>query len=99
MNFEQMKDCVVRIVDPNGVTRGTGFFVTSSGFFLTCHHVIADLPQFTIEHGGKTYEAEWWGDLSTPEKDVAVLKVDAGKLDPAIPDIGPGDFGDEEGLG
>lgn len=37
---EQLVQGIVRILDSNGVTVGTGFVVSESGLIATCSHVI-----------------------------------------------------------
>jgi len=55
---------------------GTGFVWHESGLILTNYHVIHGSDKITITLGsGKTYEAEIVG--IAPEKDVALLKIDA----------------------
>jgi HAD superfamily phosphoserine phosphatase-like hydrolase len=38
--FEQIKPAIVSILSEDDVISGTGFFITSDGYILTCYHVI-----------------------------------------------------------
>lgn len=65
---------------------GTGFFVTSDGYMLTNHHVIAGADKITVTLNDRTeLDATLVG--SDERSDVAVLKVNtpAGKSYPALP--------------
>ncbi|WP_156819131.1 Do family serine endopeptidase [Psychrobacter lutiphocae] len=65
---------------------GTAFFVTSDGYLLTNHHVIADADKITITLKDRTeLDATLVG--SDERSDVAVLKVEpvSGKSYPALP--------------
>jgi len=65
---------------------GTGFFVTSDGYLLTNHHVIAGADKITVTLNDRTeLDATLVG--SDERSDVAVLKVKAmpGKSYPALP--------------
>ncbi len=53
---------------------GSGVFVSSDGYVLTNHHVIAGVDEIQITtHEGEKFEAEWVG--SDPGVDIAVLKL------------------------
>ncbi len=55
---------------------GTGFFVSSDGYIITNHHVIADAVHIEVRAaGGKTYVAHVIS--GDPSNDVALIKVDA----------------------
>lgn len=42
MLWDVIKACTVPISASDGYIRGTGFFVSRSGYLLTCAHVIED---------------------------------------------------------
>ncbi len=53
---------------------GSGVFVSSDGYVLTNHHVIAGVDEIQVTtHDGEKFEAEWVG--SDPSVDIAVLKL------------------------
>jgi len=53
---------------------GSGVFVSSDGYVLTNHHVIAGVDEIQVTtHEGEKFEAEWVG--SDPSVDIAVLKL------------------------
>lgn len=53
---------------------GSGVFVSSTGYVLTNHHVIAGVDEILVTtHEGEKFEAEWVG--SDPSVDIAVLKL------------------------
>lgn len=62
---------------------GSGFILSEDGYILTNHHVIEDSSSITVAlYDGTDYDAELIGyDASN---DIAVLKVDADDLPPAI---------------
>jgi hypothetical protein len=77
---DQLKNSVIKIVRKNGDFEGTGFFVDQHGHLLTCYHVIEKLvPQIFVEYKGEKYSAEYVPKFSSPEKDIAVLKVKIAK--------------------
>ncbi len=59
---------------------GTGFFVTSDGYLLTCAHVVKDAAKIEVAVGDKKYE----GRVIAQDKvhDVALLQIDAEGLPP-----------------
>ncbi len=62
---------------------GTGIVLTSDGYILTNNHVIEDGTSFTVTlYNGTRYEAEVVG--AEKSNDVAVLKIDATDLQPAV---------------
>jgi S1-C subfamily serine protease len=65
-----------RSLETNEETLGSGIIVDSSGYVLTCHHLIRDYPVIYVTLFGanrKTYEAEMVAvDI---ENDLAVLKI------------------------
>lgn len=59
---------------------GTGFIWDESGLIVTNYHVVAGASKITITLGsGATYEAEAVG--GAPEKDIALLRIDAPEED------------------
>ena len=62
---------------------GSGFLVTSDGYIVTNYHVIKGAQQITVTaNDGSTYAATLVG--TDEDNDIAVLKVDAKDLTPAI---------------
>lgn len=61
---------------------GTAFVVHSEGLLLTCFHVIKDAGRIEVRLDGKVYRAAVVG--TDPERDLALLQVDAASL-PALP--------------
>jgi S1-C subfamily serine protease len=65
----------------NAKPNGTGFFVTSDGYILTCYHVveplIASKAPIQVKTANGIFEADYLADKSRSEKylDWAVLKV------------------------
>jgi tetratricopeptide (TPR) repeat protein len=81
---ESLRQAIVAVLDFKGKVVGTGFFVTSDGYILTCYHVIeknlsAGKVDIRMAEGVKL-EAVLKGDKSCPEKgiDFAILKIDGG---------------------
>ena len=69
---------------------GTAFFITSNGYMLTNHHVIAGADKITVTLNDRTeLDATLVG--SDERSDVAVLKVEGNQF-PALP------IGDSSGL-
>lgn len=63
---------------------GTGFVWHESGLIVTNFHVVANANKITITlNSGSTYEAEVVG--SAPEKDIALLRIDANEPLSPIP--------------
>ena len=66
-----------------GASSGSGFILTSDGYVVTNHHVIADASKVTvITNDGTEYAATVVGSDST--NDLAVLKVEAENLPAAV---------------
>jgi len=71
----------------NSPVSGSGFIISSDGYILTNYHVIEiahyhNLPISVVLNDGTTYDAEIVGFESN--NDVAVIKIDATGLNPAI---------------
>lgn len=60
---------------------GTGFFITSSGYILTCHHVVAETTDKTTDYWvswssqSEPVHVEYCDELSSKEMDFAILKI------------------------
>jgi S1-C subfamily serine protease len=59
---------------------GIGFFCRPTGYFLTCYHVInpyleKDKNEIAIAYQGEKYPASFCPELSCPDGDIAVLKL------------------------
>jgi hypothetical protein len=80
--LDQLAGSVVRVLDPAGETRGSGFVIRRDGYIVTCHHVICDLPAIEVEYQGKRYPAAWREPFSSPDTDLAVLQI---PLENAVP--------------
>ncbi len=64
-----------------GVSTGTGFVLTESGYIVTNHHVVDESTKLTVTlHDGTSYAAKLRGSDAT--NDLAVLKIDAPGLKP-----------------
>jgi HEAT repeat protein len=76
--IDQLRESMVKILkDDDGKTiAGSGFIIRSDGYLITCHHVIYLLDSLKVEYQGKIYEAQWREELSDPEVDIAILKID-----------------------
>ena len=55
---------------------GSGFIIRHDGYLVTCHHVIFHLNKLKVEYQGITYEAQWCKEISDPDVDIAVLKIE-----------------------
>ena len=67
---------------PAGTPVGSGFFVTSNGYFITCSRVIKNSESISIQLGGRVCPAKVAG--FDVEADLAVLKVEGGPF-PCLP--------------
>ena len=78
MNYDldTLWESMVKIVDPNGKTVGSGFFIRDNGYIITCHHVIFSLDVISVKYKGENYPASWCEDLSKVSADIAILKID-----------------------
>ena len=61
---------------------GSGVIISSDGYILTCDHVVSGASNITVTIGDSDYTATVVGEDST--SDVAVLKIDATGLTPAV---------------
>lgn len=81
-------ESMVKILDSDGNTVGSGFMIHSDGYFITCHQVIYHLNSINVEYLEKNYQSTWCEEFSNPEVDVAILKIDVEDAKPipiAIP--------------
>lgn len=89
--IESLKPAIVAILDDKGDINGTGFFITSDGYILTCYHVIqpalrvSSSVRIKSPHG--VLEARFVEGLSRIEDnlDFAVLKVQEDQEFPCLP--------------
>ena len=56
------------------VSNGTGFFVTSQGYVVTCAHVVEDARTIGVWVGGNQYRANL--EAIDPDLDIAILKIE-----------------------
>jgi hypothetical protein len=86
MDFENIQQCVVKILGHKRILLGTGFWVFPDGYCLTCFHIITDrkkiLENLWIEYRGETVQAIYEKSLSSPGNDIAVLKAQANIFGP-----------------
>ncbi|MCP2732401.1 trypsin-like peptidase domain-containing protein, partial [Limnofasciculus baicalensis] len=91
-NLDKLRESMVRILHPvKGETAGSGFIIRDDGYLVTCHHVIYLLDALKVEYQGKEYEAQWCEELSNPEVDIAILKINIEKAK-AVKIINPQDL-------
>ena len=67
---------MVKILDSNGNTVGSGFMIHPDGYFITCHQVIYNLDSIKVKYQEEKYSATWREEFSNPEVDIAILKID-----------------------
>ena len=61
---------------------GSGVIMTEDGYILTNSHVVSGASQITVTINEENYSATLMGE--DPESDIAVLKIDASGLTPAV---------------
>ena len=72
---------------------GSGFVISTDGYFLTCSHVIDDAREIKVRIGGKTYPAKV---VRTDRRnDVALLKLEGSDFRPLSLSPSPPDMGDK----
>jgi S1-C subfamily serine protease len=87
---ELVKKLAPSVVSVNSrMTRGTGVVLTAEGYIVTCNHVLGRSADVRIGQGEKSFQAKLVG--SDPYSDVALLKSEEGKFQPA-------EFGDSDKL-
>ncbi|MGB3404219.1 MAG: HEAT repeat domain-containing protein, partial [Microcoleaceae cyanobacterium] len=74
-SLDKLRQSMVRILNADGKTVGSGFMIRADGYLVTCHHVIYHLESLTVEYQEKEYLAEWCEEFSNPEVDIAILKI------------------------
>jgi hypothetical protein len=77
-------DNVLKIIDENNRFRGTGFLIFEN-YIVTCHHCIFTTNKIYVESNNKKYPVEWEEYFSSPEKDIAVLRVSDIGVSPVKP--------------
>jgi HEAT repeat protein/phage terminase Nu1 subunit (DNA packaging protein) len=88
-DIDNLRESMVKILGADGQSvAGSGFIMRSDGYLITCHHVIYLLDFLKVEYQGQIYEAEWCEELSNPEVDIAILKIDIEDAK-AVPIINP----------
>ena len=88
-DIDRLRESMVKILGSDGQpVSGSGFLIRSDGYLVTCHHVIYLLDSLKVEYQGQIYEAEWCEELSNPEVDIAILKIDIEDAK-AVPIINP----------
>ncbi len=76
-NIDNLRESMVKILGSDGQSvSGSGFIIRADGYLITCHHVIYLLDALKVEYQGQRYDSEWCEELSNPEVDIAVLKID-----------------------
>ena len=76
-NIDRLRESMVKILGSEGQpVSGSGFIIRSDGYLITCHHVIYLLDSLKVEYQGQIYEAQWCEELSNPDVDIAILKID-----------------------
>lgn len=90
MNYDldTLWESMVRVVNSEGKTVGSGFFIREDGYIITCHHVIFNLLSLQVEYCGQQYPATWCQDLSKISTDIAILKIEienASKIQLSVP--------------
>ncbi|MEH1861114.1 MAG: HEAT repeat domain-containing protein, partial [Nostoc sp.] len=86
--LDELRESMVKILDSNGGTVGSGFIIRADGHLVTCHHVIYLLDALRVEYQGKVYPAEWCEEFSNLEVDIAILKINVESAK-AVPIINP----------
>jgi hypothetical protein len=88
-DIDRLRESMVKILNSDGqAVSGSGFIIRSDGYLVTCHHVIYLLDSLNVEYQGQIYKAQWCEELSNPEVDIAILKVDIEGAK-AVPIINP----------
>lgn len=88
-SINQLSKSMVKVLGPDGqIVSGSGFMIRSDGYLITCHHVIYQLASLNVEYQRQVYEAQWCKELSNPDVDIAILKIDIEDAE-AVPVINP----------
>ncbi|MGQ3684304.1 MAG: trypsin-like peptidase domain-containing protein [Candidatus Loosdrechtia sp.] len=76
-DIDTLRESMVKILQDDGqTTSGSGFIIREDGYIVTCHHVIYQLKKLGVEYKNQVFDATWCEDLSDPDVDIAVLKID-----------------------
>ncbi|XZN96728.1 MAG: NB-ARC domain-containing protein [Microcoleus sp.] len=77
MNYDldRLWQSMVKILDANNKTVGSGFVIREDGYLVTCHHVIYNLKLINVEYRERRYAAQWCENFSNLEVDIAILKI------------------------
>lgn len=78
---------IVRILNKDGTSSGTGFFVRSQidnkKYCVTSHHVIADLDEIYVgKRKAEMFRAGWYKEFSDIDKDLAILEASDAPYEP-----------------
>jgi len=76
IDIDELLESLVSMIDENDECIGTGFFLTTDGYVITCHHVIYIQKKIRFKYKQKVYCAEYVANLSRPNLDIAILKAD-----------------------
>ncbi len=77
LGIDEIRASMVKIFDGEQQRIvGSGFMIRGDGYFITCHHVMYLLNTIEVEYQGTRYSAQWSGELSNPEVDIAILKIE-----------------------
>lgn len=75
--IDELRQSMIKVLDSKREqVAGSGFVIRSDGYLVTCHHVIYLLDLLRVVYQGKIYEAKWCEELSNPEVDIAILKIE-----------------------
>ncbi|MCC5634863.1 GUN4 domain-containing protein [Nostoc sp. CHAB 5844] len=75
--IDELRQSMIKVLDSKSEqVVGSGFVIHSDGYLVTCHHVIYFLDWLRVVYQGKIYEAKWCEELSNPEVDIAILKIE-----------------------
>lgn len=74
--LDNIWESMVKILDSNGNSVGSGFMIRTDGYFITCHQIIYHLNSINVEYREKNYQSKWCEEFSNPEVDIAILKID-----------------------
>lgn len=73
----------IKVYSPRSSGSGTGIIMTEDGYIVTNHHIVANHSEgYVVLSDGSEYEAKLVG--TDAESDLAVLKIDAQDLTPAM---------------
>ena len=93
--IDRLLRSMVKVVESNQKKiSGSGFLIRPDGYLITCHHVICSLNELNVFYNDKLYEAKWCEDLSNPEVDISILKIEISDGGP-VDIVHPRDFSSE----